>query len=136
MTFFPSITGNSHARQFVKFVLVGLMTTALNFTIYGVLLLIFGVHYLPAAAIAFIIATVNSYTFNRTWTFRSGAHRHARLLKFSAVQLFGLIINLVVLAILVENLGFEDHKLLAQVISNAFVVLSNFTGNEFWTFRD
>ncbi len=123
---------NLHARQFVKFVLVGIATTALNFTIYAGLLY-FGVHYLPAATIAFLIATLNSYTFNRSWTFRAGAHRNEYLLKFTVIQLIGLSINLVVLAYLVES--FDLNKLLAQVIANAFVVLSNFLGNKFWTFR-
>lgn len=130
-----SLRHNLHARQFVKFVLVGGMTTVINFLIYGILLLGFDVHYLPAATIAFIVATLNSYTFNRRWTFRAGAHRNSRLVKFAIVQLFGLAINLAVLAFLVEHVGFEDHKLLAQVISNGFVVLSNYTGNKFWTFR-
>jgi putative flippase GtrA len=82
------------------------------------------------------VATLNSYTFNRKWTFRAGPHRHARLLKFIVVQMIGLGINLGVLALLVEYGGFEDHKLLAQLISNCFVVGSNFLGNKFWTFKD
>lgn len=135
MNFLSSFTRNRHARQFVKFALVGLMTTALNFTIYGLLLLGLGVHYLVAATVAFIVATLNSYTFNRRWTFRAGPHRHRRLVKFALVQSVGLGINLLALALLVEHLGFEDHKLLAQLISNGCVVLSNFTGNKFWTFR-
>lgn len=140
MPFYRSIRHNLHARQFVKFVLVGGLTTVINFLIYGILLLGFNVHYLPAATIAFILATLNSYTFNRRWTFRAGAHRHSRLAKFVVVQLFGLAINLTVLAFLVEHVAlgsfqFEDHKLIAQVISNGFVVLSNYTGNKFWTFR-
>lgn len=140
MQLLRSIRYNLHARQFVKFVLVGGMTTAINFLIYGILLLVFDVHYLPAATIAFILATLNSYTFNRKWTFRAGAHRNERLAKFVVVQLIGLGINLAMLAFLVEHVSigsfrFEDHKLMAQVISNGFVVLSNYTGNKFWTFR-
>ena len=125
---------NTHARQFVKFVMVGGASTLINFSLYAILVLN-GVNYLIAATIAFIAATLNSYTFNRTWTFRAGAHRHVRLLKFTIVQLVGLAINLVVLAYLIEHLGFEDHKLIAQLLANVFVIASNFLGNKFWTFR-
>lgn len=121
-------------RQFIKFALVGLVTTAINFMIYAVLVLA-GVNYLLSAVIAFIVGTLNSYTFNRTWTFRTGKHQNALLLKFTAVQLLGLAINLGVLALFVEYGGLEDHKLFAQLLANGFVVMSNFFGNKYWTFR-
>ncbi len=120
------------ARQFVKFVLVGAMTTALNFVIFAICLKL-GLHYLPAAIVAFAIATINSYTWNRIWTFRAGKHRNERLAKFTVVQLVGLSINLVALSFFVESFGMNE--LLAQLLANGFVVLSNFTGNKLWTFR-
>jgi putative flippase GtrA len=127
-----AVRHNPNARQFVKFLLVGVMTTAINFAVFA-LLLANGVHYLPAATIAFVIATVNSYTFNRRWTFRAGAHRMSWLAKFTAVQLVGLSINLLVLAGLVEWFGLPE--LLAQLLANCCVVMTNFVGNKFWTFQ-
>lgn len=127
-----AIRNAPHARQFVKFVLVGLLTTAINFITYA-LLLYLGVYYLTAAVLSFALATLNSYTWNRIWTFRAGAHRNERLAKFTAVQLVGLGINLGVLALLVEFTGM--NALVAQLVANACVVASNFSGNKFWTFR-
>ena len=129
-----ALKDDRNLRQFVKFVMVGTLTTGINFLVYSVLVLA-GVHYLLAAVIAFLLATLNSYTLNRTWTFRAGAHRHSRLAKFTMVQVIGLSINLVALVLLVEYGGFQDHKLLAQLLANACVVASNFLGNKFWTFR-
>lgn len=133
------IRKDRHARQFVKFALVGGMTTAINFVIYA-LLVLSGVHYIQAAIVAFVLATLNSYTFNRKWTFRAGPHQHERLVKFAVVQLIGLGINLAALTYLVEHVhvgswSFQDHKLMAQLIANGFVILSNFLGNKFWTFK-
>lgn len=127
-----TIHRDARARQFIKFVLVGVMTTALNFVIFAICLKL-GLHYLPAAIVAFAIATINSYTWNRIWTFRAGKHRNKRLAKFTIVQLVGLSINLVVLSFLVET--FSMSELVAQLLANGFVVLSNFTGNKLWTFR-
>jgi putative flippase GtrA len=114
-----AIRQDKHARQFVKFILVGL--------------LLLGVHYLTAAVIAFSVATLNSYTWNRLWTFRAGKHRVEKLAKFTAVQLVGLTINLIGLWLLVEHAGL--HEFPAQVLANGVVVISNFFGNKFWTFR-
>ncbi len=124
---------NRHLRQFVKFVLVGVLTTAINFAIYA-MLLFFHVNYIAAAIVAFIVATLNSYTWNRIWTFRAGAHRNRWLVRFTLVQLIGLSVNLAVLALLVEFTGM--NKLIAQLVANVFVVGSNFVGNKFWTFRE
>lgn len=130
-----ALSQNRHARQFVKFVLVGALSTLINFAIY-VALVLNHFNYLGAATIAFIIATLNSYTWNRKWTFRAGPHRTERLVKFFLVQLVGLTVNLIILGFLVEHAGLDDHKLMAQVIANAFVILTNFVGNKFWTFQE
>lgn len=127
-----AIRRDKHARQFVKFVLVGLLTTVINFSVYG-LLLFLDVYYLTAAVISFSIATLNSYTWNRIWTFRAGKHRIGKLAKFTTVQLAGLTLNLVGLWLLVEHAGL--HEFPAQVLANGVVVASNFIGNKFWTFR-
>ncbi len=127
-----TLTQDRHARQFVKFTLVGAMTTAINFAVYGVLLWL-DVFYITAAVFAFVFATLNSYTFNRIWTFRAGKHRTRKLVKFILVQTTGLTLNLIGLAVLVEVVGV--HAFPAQVIANGLVVLSNFAGNKFWTFR-
>jgi hypothetical protein len=55
--------------QFVKFGIVGVSNTLLAFTIYTVLLKVFGVWYLGASAIGFVIGAVNGFLLNRRWTF-------------------------------------------------------------------
>src|SRR5438105_14886551 len=97
---------DKHVRQLVKYVLVGGLTTLVNFAVYGLLILV-GVHYLAAAVVAFLVATLNSYTLNRVWTYQAGAHTHSRFAKFLITQLTGLAINLSVLALLVETFGFN-----------------------------
>ena len=59
--------------QFVRFCAVGASGYAVNFAVYATLLLA-GLHYLAAAAIAFLVAAASNFLFNRTWTFEtSGA---------------------------------------------------------------
>ncbi len=126
------VRANPHAQQFIKYAMVGLSSTAINFVLFG-LLVFSGIHYLAAAVVAYAVATLNGYVLNSRWTYRGGTHSNTRFLKFSVIQLSGLVVNLLVLAFLVEN--FALNKLLAQVVANAFVVLTTFGGNKFWTFR-
>lgn len=135
-----TVSQNPHARQFVKFVLVGSTTTVIYLGLLFVLLQDpFGIRiiYPVAVTLAFIPATLNSYFFNRRWTFRAGPHRHEMLVKFFTIQSASFIINLTVIAFLIEQMGFEtqNQKFIAAIIGNGFVVATNFLGNKFWTFR-
>lgn len=128
-----NLKANPHAQQFIKYGVVGLSSTAINFALYAALLAL-GFHYLAAAVLAYTVATVNGYVLNSRWTYRAGTHTNTRFLKFSTIQLSGLAVNLLVLAFLVET--FALNELLAQLVANAFVVLTTFGGNKFWTFRE
>ncbi len=111
---------------------VGISSTALNFVVYAGLVTI-GWDYLLAAAVAFVLATVNGYTWHRRWTFRAGAHDLAHLMRFTVVQLTGLAVNLAALALAVEVL--HVSRLPGQLLANTMVVASNFIGHKLWTFR-
>ena len=56
--------------QFVRFCAVGASGYAVNLAVYAALLEV-GLHYLAAAAIAFLVAAASNYLWNRTWTFRT-----------------------------------------------------------------
>lgn len=127
-----AISRDKHVRQFTKFVLVGVLSTIISFILY-VLFLRLGLHYLTASAIAFGIATLNGYTWNRIWTYRAGGYRHHQLAKFAIIQAVGLAVNLSVLYLAVEFIHL--HKLLAWLIANGCAVPAAFIGNKFWTFR-
>ena len=57
-------------NQFVRFCAVGASGYAINLAVYAALL-VAGLHYLGAAAIAFLVAAASNYLLNRTWTFRT-----------------------------------------------------------------
>ena len=56
--------------QFVKFGIVGVSNTLLTFVVYTLLLKVFGVWYLAASAIGFVVGAINGFLLNRRWTFR------------------------------------------------------------------
>src|ERR1700730_2013653 len=62
--------GNPIVIQFVKFGTVGVSNTLLTFLVYTLLLKVFGVWYLAASAIGFLVGAINGFLLNRRWTFK------------------------------------------------------------------
>ena len=119
--------------QLAKFGIVGATGYAINLAVFTLLWRHFGVHYLLAATISFLVAVTNNYTWNRLWTFR-GQRGHVAYqgLRFLVVAVLALGANLVVLRVLVE-LGLD--KIPAQAIAIVVVTPLNFVGNKLWSFR-
>jgi dolichol-phosphate mannosyltransferase len=92
-----------------------------------------GVHYIPAAIIAFCVAVTNNFLWNRHWTF-DAKHGHAgfQAMRFFTVSVLALGINLVVLELLVQVAGLGE--LTSQALAVAFAMPFNFVGNKIWTF--
>ena len=60
---------NEGVNKFVKFGLVGVLNTLINWIIFALLNFI-GVYYIVANVIAYVIATANSYIWNSKWVFK------------------------------------------------------------------
>jgi putative flippase GtrA len=129
--------------QLFQFGLVGLSGYIVNLTVFALLTgsgLFFrdgsdglGLHYLPAAVIAFGVAVTNNFLWNRHWTF-DARHGHAgfQAARFFTVSVLALGINLVALELLIQ-VG-DVSELPAQAIAVAFAMPFNFIGNKIWTF--
>lgn len=119
--------------QFVKFGIVGVSNTALAFAIYTTLLKVFGVWYLAASAIGFIVGAVNGFLLNRRWTFAGHVGDALTPVRWGVVQGCGLAANLGLLYLFVHDAGVE--KLLAQALATGIVTVITFLVNRAWTFR-
>lgn len=126
------------AKQFVKFCIVGVLNTAVDFAVYIILargLLGFRLHYLLANIIAFSLAVMNSYTLNRRWTFRNqDTKRTIQFTKFLSVNMVSLLLYEGLLALFVEAVGIDD--IVAKALSYGLVLAWNFTAYKYWTFRE
>ncbi len=119
-------------EELVKFCFVGATGYLVNLWVFSLLVLVLGVHYIPAAIGSFLVAVTNNYIWNRLWTFRehrgSVAHQGMRFLVISTLA---LVANLAVLAMLVE-IGLPE--IVAQAIAIVLVTPINFVGNKLWSF--
>ena len=119
--------------QFVKFGIVGVSNTLLTLVVYTLLLKVFGVWYLAASAVGFIVGATNGFLLNRRWTFRDHVGDAYTPLRWAIVQGAGLGINEAMLYVLVHDAKLD--KLLAQVCATALVTVTTFFANRAWTFR-
>jgi putative flippase GtrA len=121
------------AVQFVKFGIVGVSNTLLTFAVYTLLLKVFGVWYLAASAIGFIVGATNGFLLNRRWTFAGHVGDSLTPVRWAVVQGCGLALNEGMLFVFVHEAKLD--KLLAQALATVMVTVSTFFANRAWTFR-
>lgn len=121
--------------QFIRFGLVGTSNSIIDLVIYIGLtrgLDFFAHHFLVAALIAFLIAGINGYYWNRRWTFRNGkGFVRDQVFRFYVAAGIALTVNVVLLWALV-NTGLYD--IAAKVIAGGTAGAINFLLQKFWTF--
>lgn len=121
-------------RRAVRFGLVGVVNTAIDFSLFYLLHYIFSIGYLIANLIAFLTASVNSYLLNRRWTFKSTAvDVHREFFQYTMVLAIGFAINEGTLYYLVSRLGWVP--IVAKVGATVLSLSWNFTANRLWTFK-
>ena len=119
--------------QLSKFFAVGGSGYVVNLLVFWLAAHQFGFHYIASATVAFVVAVINNFWWNRHWTF--GARRgHAgfQAARFFVVSIVAFFFALGVLELLVTDAGLP--KLAAQAISIVVATPLNFIGNKMWSF--
>jgi putative flippase GtrA len=119
-------------ERLVRFVVVGGTNTLVALLGYTLLVGV-GAAYPVAATIGYAAGILNGYTWNRLWTFETGAFHLPEFSRYVVVQGSGLAANLLGLVLLVETVGLG--KVTAEAISVVPIVLVTYSLNRWWTFR-
>jgi len=120
--------------QLMQFGLVGASGYLVNLAVFALVNGLLDIHYIGAAIIAFAVAVMNNFWWNRHWTFDAKqGHAGFQAARFFTVSVLALVVNLVALKLLVNG-GMSE--LPAQAISVAIAMPFNFIGNKLWTFDD
>lgn len=121
-------------RTFIKYSIVGIFVTGVDFAIFSMSLYIFSIPPVPSKVAAFLGAMTVSYGFNRVWTFRSRESLVRRQFpRFLAVSTIGLTLSALFIHLLVVRMSV--HPLISNGITSAIVLTWNFLANKYWTFR-
>jgi dolichol-phosphate mannosyltransferase len=120
--------------ELAKFCAVGLSGYVVNLAVFTFSLKVIGVHHLAAATIAFGIAVMNNFWWNRHWTFGAGeGHAGFQAARFFAVSVGAFLIQIAMLEILISVAGLP--KVLSQALSLIAAMPFNFIGNKMWSFK-
>lgn len=120
------------AFQAAKFCLVGLLNSGVTFVSFFVLFRILGLPEYASNAASYVLGLINSFVFNKLWTFRSRGFRLAEL---------GLFIIVFLVSYGVQLAAYRGLRLLgltpeaAQLIAMAAYTALGFAGNKLITFR-
>jgi putative flippase GtrA len=132
--------------QFIKFGVVGVANTGVDWVVFYILVNTFlsGYHSW-AKGVSFVVAVLNSYIFNTIWTFKKeydkiGKDQGAKagvFLKFIVVSLIGWGINLFVFDYTFSRLGFSliNEDFVPLVLASGAAILWNFFANKLWTYK-
>lgn len=121
--------------QFIKFNIVGVVNTGIDFGVLWLLTSVFHMDPTVSKVISYSCGVLNSYILNRLWTFRAkNRWSLPELLKFVAVNLVALGIATLVLTLCRDNWGM--HTMLANVVATPFSLAVNFLGNKLFVFKE
>lgn len=137
-------------RQFSKFVLIGFLNTAIDFTILNLLMWLTGIYkgrwIFLLNVISFSVAVVNSYLWNKFWVFKAREADQTKEIvsefsQFIVIAVIGMIINsLIVFSITtfippVFGLNPQVWANLAKALATGVSLLWNFTGYKLIVFK-
>ena len=134
--------------EFTKFAVVGVLNSAVDFGGLNFLILITGVAsgagYVVFKSVSVMLGVINSYLWNKYWTFdasKSPAARRELVVEFLVVTLLAVGVNVAGADVIVNVIGAPhgiSTKLWANIgaISGAGLTLfTNFFGYKFFVFR-
>lgn len=118
--------------RFARFLAVGAIAVGVNLALFAVLVGVLGWGYLAATVVVFIVVNAGAFVLNRGWVF--GSHRAVApsLARYYAVMTTSLVLNLILMRVLVETVGF--HYLVASVIVSVLLAGANFAAHDRITF--
>lgn len=128
-----SLVRSAHTAP--RFAAVGFGNFVVSFAVFYVCY-----HYLPAGGasgavanvLAYLAGMINSFVWNRSWTFNAGGSVAGQALRFSAVNLVSLGLGTLVVHIFVDRLHYPE--LAVWIPLAALIVVLNYVGCKYWAF--
>jgi putative flippase GtrA len=134
-------------QQFAKYGLIGVLNTLLDFSVLNLLSYTFhvysGISLILINVFSFLAANINSYFWNKYWTFQSQNKKVAgELLKFFTVSIIGFLLNSAILwfftTVMEPALGLSPQiwENVAKLIATGVYIVWNFIGYKLIVFKE
>ena len=118
--------------QFIRYATVGLGSNIVLYLAY-LALTAAGIESKLAMTLLYVLGVVQTFAFNKRWSFRHGGVRGATFVRYCASYALGYLINLGVLLVFVDRLGYP-HQAVQGVMILALAILL-FLLQKYWVFR-
>jgi len=134
------MTKSQGLLQFIKFNLVGLLNTGIDMAVFFALTGV-GLGYVPAQVLSFMSGMLNSYLWNRNWTFRPAVaeagsrpkSERKQIVRFVVLNGVTLLLSIVLLYVFVSVMGLSEA--LGKVVATLCTLVVSFAGSRFWVFH-
>ncbi|HZK35205.1 MAG TPA: GtrA family protein [Bacillota bacterium] len=122
-------------KELLKFSLVGGMNTLVDFGVFALLTGLVRLEPTVSHVLSYSCGVVNSYFFNRRWTFKMRNKSSLReVVRFVVVNLLSLGLSTLVINYLVEG-GPSLNEYLGKLIATLSALAVNFTGSRLFVFK-
>lgn len=123
---------NMLMHQLIKYSIVGLVSNGVLYLAY-LLITKAGIPPKSAMTICYAVGVIQTFFFNRSWTFRSEGSIEGTAKKYVATYISGYFLNLIILLLFVDYLG-VPHQLV-QGVAILIITLYLFLCQRYWVFR-
>lgn len=117
--------------QFARYAIVGLASNAIGYGFY-ILLTRLGLGPKLAMSLLYGIGVLQTFVFNKRWSFRFAGAATPALIRYATVYALGYVINFLMLMLLVDQAGLPHQWVMAGLV--VFMALFFFLGQKFWVF--
>jgi len=150
---FMIFTKKSEQKRFVKFLIVGVISSFVDFGFMNLFTLLFNIPLIIAQGLSFLIAVLESFMLNRFWIYPDSRSKsqYNQFMQFFLINLVGIGIRTLLIPVfyrlinsILSNSSIELFSRLKNVISQnaslaivvGIVLLWNFFANRYWTYSD
>ena len=129
-------TFNGKLKALSRFSIIGILNTLVDFVVFTIFQSLFGINYLVSQIAGYSFGVVNSFIFNKNWTFenRSANKKTAReFLQFIIINLISLTITIIFMGFLISKFKFNVY--VAKIIVTFIAQMTNFLSYKLWVFN-
>jgi putative flippase GtrA len=118
--------------QFLRYAVVGLSSNGLLFLCYLGLTAL-GMGHKTAMTLLYVAGVLQTFIFNKRWSFRHGGEATPALMRYLAAYAAGYVINYGALLVLVDRWGLPHQWV--QFFMIGFLAVMLFVLQRYWVFR-
>ncbi|MDR1981615.1 MAG: GtrA family protein [Tannerellaceae bacterium] len=120
-------------KQVIKYGIVGAANTLITAAIIWVMMKKANVPAIPSNIVGYAFGVLNSFIWNKQWTFKSSARWIGSAMRFGVVFGICYLLQLMLLICLNRYLSIDPYY--NQLIAMAFYTVVNFLMNKYFTFK-